>query len=183
MLMQISHPSHICHSLQKNTFQGLVITDGSRSYTVFTYKCGLLQWSGLDGFYPHAVIGYNFRGQLMNHHLSGSSLVLNVSCTNNSATPWSNLVYAIGDREDDLQRARGECLRRYNDDRREFSSLLSILIRSTQPCPCSQFQALRDSRFRFDSDRSVSQNPFIYHYIQRYPSLGISGQLCCYDSR
>ena len=144
----------------------------------------MLQWSGLDGFYPHAVIGYNFHEQFMNHPLSGFSSVLTVACSNTPATPWSNLVYAIGDRENDLQRARGECLRRYNDDRREFdfSNVISIRRQSTQPCPCSAFQASQDFQFRFDIERSESLS--IFCYTQRFPSmLYRSGQLCCYELR
>ena len=178
--------------LQNNTFQGLVITNGTRSYAVFTYRCGLLQWSGLDGFYPHAVIGYNMRGQFINHPLSGFSQVLNVACSNTPATPWSNLVYAIGDRENDLQIARAECLRRYTDDRREFGDTITFHRQFTQSCPCTIFQAVRDFRFRFDSERSIFQRTrFILCYTQRFPSLIFqrfpsqfgSGQLCCYELR
>ena len=172
--------------LQNNTFQGLVITDGTRSYTVFTYRCGLLQWSGLDGFYPHAVIGYNMRGQFINHPLSGFSQVLNVACSNTPATPWSNLVYAIGDRENDLQRARAECFRRYNDDRRVFGNIIPFRRQFTRSCPCTRFQAVRDFRFRFDFERSVFLGTrSIFCYTQRFPVTFVfgGGQLCCYEFR
>ena len=151
---------------------------------MFTYKCDSLQWStdGLNLFYLHAVIGYNMRGQFINHPLSGSSQVLNVACSNTPATPWSNLVYAIGDLEDDLQRARAECLRRYNDDRRNFN--ITLHRQFTESCPCTVIQAFFDSRLRFDLERSVLPLPSTFCFTQRSQSQPFgSGQLCCYRLR
>ena len=117
----------------------------------------------------------------MNHPLSGFSQVLNVACSNAPATFWSNLMFAIGDRENDLLRARGGCLRKYNEDRREFDSLISKHREFIQSCPCSMFQASQDFRFQFDFERSVFQVSECY--IQRFTNLFGSGQLCCYDLR
>ena len=73
--------------LQRNTFQGLAITDGTRSYGVFTYHCGQLEWSGLP------TIGYNDYGNdFFNHDLSGSPFSQDVACSNWPFTPWSNVV-------------------------------------------------------------------------------------------
>ena len=159
-----------------------MITDGSRSYAVFIYQCGLLQWSGLDGFYRHAVIGYNMRRKFFNHPLSGTSLATNVACTNSPITSWSTLVYAIGDLESDLQRSRVECLRRYNDDKARFGDLVKTYSLIAWPCPCSFFQANRDRRYRFSFQRSVfNEQPSSRCFVQRFPAFFGGGHICCYS--
>ena len=161
----------------------MVITDGSRSYAVFLYKCGLLQWSGLDNFYRHAVIGYNMNGQFINHPRAGMSAVRNVVCANSPATPWSTLIYPIGDLEDQLQQARVECIRRYDADIVMFGP---TGLRSRVSCPCSMFQAVRDRRFQQDFERSVfTFDVSVLCFSARFPITrgDAQGQLCCYSSR
>ena len=161
-----------------------MITDGSRSYAVFIYQCGLLQWSGLNGFYRHAVIGYNMRGEpFFNHPLSGTSLATNVACTNSPTTSWSTLVYAIGDLESDRQRSRVECLRRYNADISRFGDSVGDYSLIARPCPCSLFQAFRDRRFWIFFQRSVfNDRPFSLCFVQRFPAATFGGgHLCCYS--
>ena len=152
----------------------MVITDGSRSYAVFIYQCGLLQWSGLDGFYSHAVIGYNMRGEFVNHPLSGTSLATNVSCTNSPTSSWSTLVYAIGDLESDLQRSRVECLRRYNDDIAKFGDLVKTYNLLARACPCSYLQAIRDRYYRGIFQRRIC-------FAQRFPVSFGGSHICCYS--
>ena len=36
----------IMYSIQSNTFQGILITDGSSSYAVFIYNCSNMEWGG-----------------------------------------------------------------------------------------------------------------------------------------
>ena len=74
--------------LQRNTFQGLVITDGFLSYTVFTYECGDINWGG------GANIG--FRGDadfFINHPNSGTGADSIDDCEG-SATAI-NIVYQL----------------------------------------------------------------------------------------
>lgn len=74
---------------QTNTFQVILVTDGFNSYTIFTYQCGLLQWSG------GATIGFIADDSFFqNHPLSGSSAA-NIACVNIPATIWSNVVYQL----------------------------------------------------------------------------------------
>ena len=156
----------------------MVITDGSKSYAVFTYKCGYLEWSGR---FRHAVVGFNMRGQFVNHPLSAQREVVNIACLQNHTTSWINLVYKIGDREDDLQRAREDCMRRYIDDHNLFGDI-SYRRAFRQRCPCSLVQASSDSRFRVDNARSVHHK--VLCYTQKFPSNHFgSGQLCCYNLR
>ena len=75
--------------LQTNTFQGLIVTNGPTSYAVFTYKCGLLEWSG------DAVIGFRSeQDHLSIHPLSGSSAQL-IACENSSVSNWTNVIYRL----------------------------------------------------------------------------------------
>ena len=70
-----------------NTFQGILITNGQLSYAVFTYKCGLMSWSG------DASIGFNTNGQFFyNHYFSLTPNASLVSCIN---SVWTNMVYQL----------------------------------------------------------------------------------------
>lgn len=77
--------------LQNNTVQGLFITNGTKTYAVFTYKCEYLDWSG------HAVIGFNAAGDYFEYHplseLSTSNLVACVHQWNGSE--WNNVIYDL----------------------------------------------------------------------------------------
>ena len=75
---------------QLNTFQGIVITDGSISFTVFTYMCGEMNWSG------GATIGFIADSSFYaNHPLSGTANANDVACVNSPATVWSNVFYDL----------------------------------------------------------------------------------------
>ena len=75
--------------MQANTFQGIVITNGYQSYTIFTYHCGSLQWSG------NAVIGFKATENLFQiHQLSGSDANL-IACQKSPRSLWNNLIYSL----------------------------------------------------------------------------------------
>ena len=166
--------------LQTNIFQAIVITDSLESYSVFTYKSDSLQWSGLDGFYNEAVVGYNTDGVFQNHPLSGTEHILNIA----KKSSYNNMVKKIGNLDTDLQRARKQCFLKFLDDRVKYNN---VLLRSqlTQPCPCSIFQAWSERRFIFSFERSVikfNENGTLC-FSQFFPSAFGSGQLCCYSFR
>ena len=76
--------------LQTNTFQGIIITNGVKSYAVFIYQCGALT------SHNNGTIGYNADGSFFhNYPLSGSGRVLEAACLNHPSTVWSNLVYSL----------------------------------------------------------------------------------------
>jgi len=78
------------HFVQTNTFQGVVVSDGSRSYAVFIYRCGLMEWNG------RAIIGFNANGSLyQNHRLAGTFSAKNIACLNSPDAIWSNVVYLL----------------------------------------------------------------------------------------
>lgn len=75
---------------QTNTYQGLVVTDGEQSYTIFTYNCQLMGWSG------HAGIGINAKGIFhRNHNFSTSEDAKEVACLNFPESNWSNVMYQL----------------------------------------------------------------------------------------
>ena len=79
--------------LQTNSYQMVLATDGETSYTVFTYKCGELNWSSSS---YRAVIGYNAASNsYVNHPLSRTTNVNSIACVNSPSSPWSNVVYNL----------------------------------------------------------------------------------------
>ena len=52
--------------MQTNTFQGAIITDTVRSFYVFSFTCGEIQWSGQGS--ETAIVGYNSGGNFFNNH-------------------------------------------------------------------------------------------------------------------
>lgn len=79
---------------QTNSFQGILVTDGYQSYTIFLYRCGELEWPGDStiGFIANEEFYYN-------HRLSGTREANDIACLNiNTGTPWTTLVYRIAPR-------------------------------------------------------------------------------------
>ena len=74
-----------------NTFQGILITNGTKSYSVFTYECDQLEWS------DEAVIGYNAGGEYnATHPLSGTLLANAVDCLHsNINVTLNNIIYDL----------------------------------------------------------------------------------------
>ena len=67
-------------------------TDGNNSYTVFTYKCGELNWVQRAS----ASIGFSADYNLFeNHPLSQQPNVNDIACVNQTCSPWTNVVYRI----------------------------------------------------------------------------------------
>jgi hypothetical protein len=81
---------HISGGNNTNTFQGILVTDFSRSFAVFTYKCGDLTFSG------GATIGFATEDGLFANHIAtirGSAQ--SIACLNMPSSPWVNVVYEI----------------------------------------------------------------------------------------
>ena len=76
--------------LQTNTFQGVLVTDYSRSFAVFTYNCGDLDFSN------GATIGFSSGdGLFANHPAIQRGSALSIACLNQPVTPWVNVVYEL----------------------------------------------------------------------------------------
>ena len=67
-----------------------MITDGTNSYAVFTYRCGDMNWA----YSP--TIGFNAAGSsFANHPNTGSSSAEEIACLNSPDSQWYNVVYQI----------------------------------------------------------------------------------------
>ena len=155
---------------QTNTYQAIVITDGIQAYAVFTYDCLRME---TPGYYKYATIGFNARGEYyQNHPFSGLSIANNVAC---SGSQWNTLVYRLHLHADFVQQKRAQCLQMYKEDEELFdNSYISFLTSLAEPCPCSLRQAWRDRRFQIDWRNDL------YCFYQRFFTLGLSAQYCCY---
>ena len=78
---------------QDNTFQAILITDGQYSYTIFTYKCGLMEWDN------GAIIGFNAIGGVFENHDPSSS---EVACLNSPESEYSNIVYLLSNESPEI---------------------------------------------------------------------------------
>ena len=75
---------------QNNTWQGLVITDGTESYAIFIYRCGDMTWA------YNPTIGFTAAGSsFANHPNTGSTNAEEIACLNTPLSQWYNLVYQI----------------------------------------------------------------------------------------
>ena len=84
------HPKSVNFFSQRNTFQGIVITNGSKTYAVYTYHCNDIEWS--DG----SVIGFNAGGSYYaNHPLSDSIAASDIDCVHRPGSEWNNVVYDL----------------------------------------------------------------------------------------
>ena len=78
---------------QTNTFQGIIVTDFSRSFSVFTYYCGDMSYSN------GATIGFMTRDGLFANHPAGTRTHAEyIDCLNDPISPWVNIVYQISQR-------------------------------------------------------------------------------------
>ena len=68
-----------------------MITDGSKSYAVYIYKCGLMGWS------DEATIGWNAGGELYaNHPLSGLPAANKIACVHQTqGSDLNNVIYDL----------------------------------------------------------------------------------------
>ena len=86
----LKSPRNTFFSPQNNTFQAVLITNSTKSYAIFTYKCGELDFSDT------AVIGYNIPvGSYENHPLSDTDVPANVIACVHLDSVWNNVVYDL----------------------------------------------------------------------------------------
>ena len=171
--------------MQTNTYQALVITDGVQSYTVFTYNCQLMEWTGL---FRHATVGYNAGGEdFFNHELSGSPQINMIACQNRQRNvDWSNLVYRLESVvvNRTLEMVQLECFQQFTQDRRMFGfqrplpRRIRLATIFSLPCPCNYFQAIRDRRYQSFFSANTPGESFCF--VQIFRTL-FGSQVCCYS--
>ncbi len=181
-------------SERTNTYQATVITDGMLTFAVYTYSCSQLRWTSGLGSNVFSVIGYNINSENVrfgslepfgNHPLSSFSAIDSVACANNDMrVDTANLIYLVGNDTGDLQAARSDCIKRASLDQSQFSSQRRYRL----SCPCSVFQALRDSRYIFVSSgllRVTGDQRFSSSscFIPRFSGNRQDVQMCCYSRK
>ena len=170
----------MCH-LQENTFQAVVITDGSLSFALYIYQCDLIEWSG-EGFGSYATVGYNLNGVFENHPLSGTSQVNNIDCSSPNtevkrATQWTNEIFQISSTLDPEQDLRAQCIVKKQQDTQTYGDVDAIASRISS-CPPSLVQAFLDFRFIFHTPfATISSACFIHTF-----PVGYSALKCCYST-
>ena len=84
---------HVYIYIQENTFQAILITDGTYSYTIFTYKCGFMQWD------RYATIGIKADANyFINNHPSSNA----VACLNFPKSNYSNIIFLLSVEDPEL---------------------------------------------------------------------------------
>ena len=152
-----------------------MITDGKDSYTVFTYMCDLMQWSGL---WRYPTIGYNAGGALFaNHPLTAREEADQIDCINNSSQ-YINVVYKISTDPDIIRQLQAQCQSWYFSDIELHGSSenISAFSESQVACPCTSLQAWWDRRFRYFTRKDDS-----FCFIERFANTLGGAQECCYS--
>lgn len=75
----------------------ILVSDGIYSYAIFTYKCGLMEWSRTP------TIGYNAGGEHFANHDPSSSAV---ACLNTPTSDYSNVIYLLSNESPEIPAPR-----------------------------------------------------------------------------
>lgn len=186
----------IPYIIQTNTYQAVVISDGTETYSIFTYNCEQLHWIGEVGNY--ASVGFNVLSNMenfpsfANHDLSRTPNVGMLACNHTSqGVPWTNTIYRIGVSVSDLQRNRSWCLDQVAKDELRYNvsteNIIHNLPAELSDCPCSIFQVQRDPRFFSDANATFLDEADCY--FSRFPSTYSSDSTikmfyrCCYSTK
>jgi len=151
-----------------------VITDGSESYAVFTYKCDLMKWSGL---WNYPTIGYNAAGALFaNHPLTAQQDANQIDCIGDDQ--YTNIIYKLNADPGAIEQLRSQCLSWYFSDIESYGSKedISDFSKIQIACPCTWLQAWWDRRFWFFGFKEAS-----ICFIERFPNVYGGAQECCYS--
>ena len=178
---------------QFNNYQAIVVSDVLRTFVVFSYICGDIQWSAL-GINKAAVVGFNAEGTYFgNHHLSGYAGVGDaVSCTfdlgkrRKRQTLINNVGMQLPAGKETVERVK-ECIDAFDRDKKfleEAQLNVTVLAQMLVPCPCTRRQAIMDrGRFRKQDDITqdcyVSTNPV---ELDLFLTKSTLTQQCCYDN-
>ena len=166
---------------QFNNYQAIVVSDVLRTFVVFSYICGDIQWSAL-GINKAAVVGFNA-----------------VSCTFNlgkrrkrqtTLDVINNMVMQVPTGNETVETVQ-KCRDAFKRDKKlleeaqlNVTVLAQMLVNDSYPCPCTRRQAIMDrGRFRKQDDITqdcyVSTNPVEFTLIV---TEGTLTQQCCYDN-
>lgn len=165
-----------------------MISDGQETYSVFSYNCDELEWTGT----PFASVGFSVSGRtenfrnFENYVLSRRPEVGMVACNHTKYNvPWTNIIYRIGVSVTPEQLSRSRCLAQVAADEQKFGrGLTGVDLPFFSDCPCSAEQARRDRRFRRIRGLDVlGENVCFFSRFLRVVINGIVRYRCCYNKR
>lgn len=168
----------------------MIVSDVLRTYTIFSYICGDLQWSAL-GRNRAAVVGFNANGEYFhNHPFSGfTGVETSVSCTRQLKRRKRQDQEPVNinmelPTEDNLRLQIENCLNAIERDQfLTFGVDDTTLINEVTPCPCHINQVNQD-RGRFYRQTGIIQTCYISTRPTNFQTLVTQltlTQQCCYD--
>ena len=74
-----------------SSFQAVLASHGKKTYAIFTYKCGLLDWNRTN-----VIIGFSASNTLFANLPLSRQVQPSIDCFNSPTSNWSNIAYEIG---------------------------------------------------------------------------------------
>ena len=189
--------------MQTNTFQGVIVTDTVRSFYIFSFTCGEIQWSG-QGF-ETAIIGYNSNGNYFyNHPANGlPDIGRIVSCTRYMIPDRGTMTQQIFEQmgapsgacpaDTAIQMAKELCHNIANLDDASFTNINTLRDRNDESwtvlskCPPTRVQLEISTEFNSFSSQAGdcyrSKNTFVPTAISGNPLIRPYEfvSVCCYE--
>jgi len=171
-----------------NTFQAVIITDGTYTFLKYHYPCGGLQWATPTFDDLFSVAGFNAAdGELSDRArfptLDGSAsqraTELSTFLQDENSIIRGEFSFRIETRTGDDDETKCRKWVKFQED-----NLKSLITQSFLPrCPCSLFQALFDSRFFFSDPftENICFNSSVITPITGNLVSGVLFQRCCYS--
>ena len=93
MIATLYFNDHYFMTIQTNSsvFQAVLASQGKKTYAIFTYKCGLLDWNRTN-----VIIGFSASNTLFANFPFSRQVQASIDCLNSPTFNWSNIAYEIG---------------------------------------------------------------------------------------
>ena len=71
---------------------------GDVTYSIFTYQCDLIRWTNRYSWHSEAFVGFFVNGTIIEEHpLSMNASVVDIDCSDDAVSGWTNVVYRVDD--------------------------------------------------------------------------------------
>ena len=170
-----------------------MITDGTQTFVMYTYQCGLMEWSGEAGATVNGsrtTIGYNLGGEFHNHPLTRTAQPHIMGCISQKsddtigrrqASKWHNHIYQLPTTVEPMQQLRSECMRMRIRDIQSVGDI-QPLSRSLGACPSTLTQMLQNPYFVHHTQLSTVTSRCYVHLFSA-GDADISSLICCYSEQ